>query len=1053
MRFKIIEFAINNQRFFNSLAFIILVMGIFFYFKTQKDVFPEIKESYVNVQVIYPGASAEKIQQQIITPIENEISILSEIKTSSSISRKNVGFTQFLVDRKYYDQLSEVRQLIQNKVDSLAFPEEVFPPKISTYTLKNEPFIYLFIDNKNKNRAYEISKYLEKDLQYIENLEQPIIQGREEYQYQIIADPQKLAKRGISLGEIFHVIDQSKTDIPSGSIQNNVKKNMLTVTSMINDISSLKNIVIRANELGDSVLLKDVADVKFDFAPATSFHSLNMKDGIIFGITKNEFGDILSLKKTITKLVNEYKEKYPDIQFELFSDSSDRISSRIKLINENLTIGLILVFLVLLFFFNFSTALWTTTGVPVSFCIGLITAILIGGTNINTIMLIGFLIILGVVVDDGIVFSENAYRHFEMGKSARQAVIDGMGEVAMSVVFATLTTIASVSAQLSLGGKIGDFARPLPIVIICTLIGSLFETLFILPGHLEHAFSHMNREKNKNSIKNRMFTYLQQQYKKILTVLVINRKKSFFSIFALICLLTGLMFTKIPFVFYAGPPKNILVFFDTPAGSALQNTKNISGEISRYLIEYPDQVFENVYTISGLQNEDNKVLIKGDIKDSISPKYSWLDMKQGLKDFIASQNFNITNFRFNVIGEDSFYLDKLEIVAKGTNRIEVLKLAKDVQEFLKTQPNIDSPRLNISEKSYNQDININARRAKTYGITPKEIAQNISMAYEGAIVGSIFSNGLEYDIKMLYDKKYHTYESLTNMRIPNKYARFVSLNEMVTIKPSMIETDIYSENGLYSIKISDSLHETSILSNNSMFILDNVQKRFSDYTNNNLSASLYFEQESSEVAQGVKEISFALFIGVSLVLLILLYLFNSFISTFLALAGIPFILFGLTIGLFVLQLPLSNMALIGMIALLGLVVNDSIVLLEHLYGSLSHDKPFIEDLVEHVSTRFRPLMMTLTTTLVGVAPLAFGFAGNEYLLQPLAVVIFFGVLVVTLITLILLPLIISMLEIDGGGLFFKYYRSSISSFFKQIGNHWKSMRSMRKKKKLSSIKE
>ena len=1028
MKYKIIEFAIDNQRFFNSLAILIVILGSFVYVTTQKDLFPEIKDAYINVQVIYPGASAEIIQQQIVNPIESKVLSLVEIKNSSSVSRKNVGFTQFTVDRKYFNSLNEVCQLVQNAVNSLDFPKEVLKPKISVFTLNKDPFLYLHLRGNDKKKLYEISQEIETGLQFIPLLDEPSIYGREEYQYQINVNPQKLAIRGISMNEVFYSIQQAQTDIPSGDIQKDDETHVLSVVSPVNSVKTLENIVIRANEQGNVVLLKDVAQIEFSFAEATSFHSLDGEEGIVFAIKKAKLGDIIKLKKEVVKFIDTYKEKYPDVKFSTFTDSSLRIASRIKLLNENLSIGLILVFLVLILFFNYATALWTTLGVPIAFCIGLMFSVLLG-VNINTVSMIGFLLILGIVVDDGIVFAENSYRHLEMGKSPRQAVIDGMGEVAPSVLFAVITTIASIGMQLSLGGKIGDFGKPLPIVMIMTLMGSIFEAIFVLPGHLVHSFQHQKIGDSSNSIKTRAFLFFQNKYERILSLLVHHRKKSFFSIVAIIAVLTALMLTQIPFVFFAGPPKQVLVFFDAKVGNSLEDTKKTANEISDFLLRNSE--FEDIYTVSGLGGESHKSYIQADIKLSTDPRYDWSVVKQELQDYIKDKDLGINNFRFNVISEDSFYVDKLELSVKGTNLVAVEEMAREIQEYLTTAPNIDNPRLNISPKTLAQEVIVDARRAKIFGITPQEVAQNIGIAYEGVTVSTIISNGVQYDIKLQYDTTNHTYATLTNMKIPNKFARFVSLTEIAEIKPSLIKTDIYTENGLYSIKIQDSLYETSVLSNNSFSILADVQEKFQHYTNN-LNAAPYFDSEKEEVTQGVKDISIAIVVGVSAVFLILLFMFNSFLSTFLAITGIPFIFFGLTLGLFVMQLPLNNMALIGMIALLGLVVNDSIVLLEFLYNNLKEDEPFLPALVTGVSTRFRPIFMTTLTTLVGIAPIAFGFAGDEFLLQPLAVVIFFGVLAVSMITLILLPLIISMVEIDLGGLFFKNSKIPIAEFFERI---------------------
>ncbi|MGL5722263.1 MAG: efflux RND transporter permease subunit, partial [Brevinema sp.] len=526
MSYKIIEFAIKNQRFFNSLAFLIFIVGIFVYVRTPKDIFPEVKEAVIQVQIIYPGASAERVQQQIVNLVESEVLSLTEIKSSSSTSRKNVAISRFSVDRRYYNRLNEVRQLVQNTIESLSFPEGVMSPKISSETLNDTPFIQLFIQSDDKEKAYMLSKQIEKELEFIDGMDRATIYGREEYQYKININPNKIAQQGIGLGEIYNAIDQSKTGaFGGGTVLKAGENHSITVASIVDNREHFENIVIRANEMGDLVRIKDIAEVSFDFADPEAFYFLNLKKGIVFNIVKKPSGDITMLRKKLETITQKYQGSYPEVNINLFFDNSRRISDRITLLNQNLTLGLVFVFLVLIFFFNFSTALWTTFGVPISFCVGLIMTVALG-QNINTIVMISFLLILGVVVDDGIVFSENAYRHFEMGKSPRQAVVDGMGEVLMSVVFAALTTIASISTQFFLSGKIGDFAYPLPFVIICTLVGSLFEALFVLPGHLLHSFEHIKQTKKKPSLNIKILSYCQAKYEKMLRFLIYHRKKS-----------------------------------------------------------------------------------------------------------------------------------------------------------------------------------------------------------------------------------------------------------------------------------------------------------------------------------------------------------------------------------------------------------------------------------------------------------------------------------------------------------------------------------------------
>ncbi|MGL4561458.1 MAG: efflux RND transporter permease subunit [Brevinema sp.] len=1008
---KMIEFSINHQRFFNTLVLIIVGAAIYTYIITPKDLLPELKEGYINIEIVYPGASAELIQQEITHPVETKLTPLVEVERVSSISRQNYAAIEVKVNRNFTKDLSIAYDKIQNTINDIAFPEKVLTPKLSTFTLKDLPVLSIHLESSNQNKLYQVSKNIEQELLLIPTLKPPIIDGRQKYEYKIKINPYKLQTRGISLGEIYNSFAEKKSDIPGGEVKQDDHYYKVNVVSPLENITDVENIVIRANEQGNTVRLKDVAEVEFSFEEPKSYHSVNGHVGIIFHIIKKTEADIINIKKVIDKLVQKYQKQYPDIIFSVFGDQSLRIKNRINLLNSNLSIGLILVFIVLVLFFNFYTSLWTTLGVPVAFSLALITGVLFTGIDLNTISIIGFLLILGVVVDDGIVFSENAYRHFEMGKTPKQAVIDGMSEVSLSVIFATLTTIASVVTIFILDLKIGDLSRPLAIVMIFTLVSSTFEALFVLPGHLVHSFTHIKKDNISKiaEFKNKMFDFLKNNYSQILFVLVTHRKKSFFILIAIIFTLTALMAINVPFLFFAGPIKTISVFFETPVNSSLEENKKVTDQISHFFLE--NSAFDDVYAVSGFQGEKYKTAIRGDVNIAIHPNYNWLSFKNKLKNYIDNNISNISQYRFNPIGEDSFYFDKLDFAVKGTNLQAVQDLAEKIKIFLQTRPNIDNPRINISAPTLVQEIIVKEDKARSYGVTPKNIAQNISMAYEGVVAGSIVSGGDSHTIRLSYDSTYHTVDSLMNMRIPNNFNRFVQLNQIAEIRSNTYRTDIYSDSGFYIIRIQDSLYDTKNIANNASQLLNDVKKEFAAYSNT-IDAFLSFDDEKQEVDEGVKKIIIALIVGVILVFLIILYMFNSFIATLLATFGIPFIFFGLILGLFIMNLPMSNMALIGMISLLGLVVNDSIVMLEFLYQNIDLNKEFIPELVDKVSTRFRPIFMTTITTLVGVAPLAFGFAGNEFLLQPLAVVIFFGMLSVTLITLILLPLIISILQLD-----------------------------------------
>jgi len=1012
MKHAIIKFAIKNQKFFNLLVVFIIISGIFVYINARKELFPEFKDAFIKVEILYPGASAQQVQQKIISHLESKVGVLSEIKKSESVSQKNIGISIFTVDRLYFHKLNDIQQKVQDVVNKIDFPIEIEKPIINSYTMNDIPIISIHLSGMLDNQLYEVSQKFETSLRQIPELAEVQILGRQDYQYTINVNPQKIAERGISIGEINHAIQQTISDIPSGDITKDNITHSIQVISPVNNIQDIGNIIIRANEDSQTIKIKDIAKVQYDLEKPHSIYSINGKNGIVFDISKSEFADIIVVSKKIQNLVNIYQKKNPSIDFKIFKDKSKQVKSRLKLLNDNLTIGLILVFIILALFFNISTAIWTTAGVPIAFCIGIIGAIIFAGQTINILSMIGFLVVLGILVDDGIVFSENSYRYLEMGYSPYDSVVKGMGEVLPSVVFAVITTISTSLCMLLIGEKLGDFSRPLPIIIALTLVGSLFETIFVLPGHLVHSFSHHSKD-FKVSWRTRFFAFFQKIYEKILSFLLRFRKTSIIILVGSILGITLVLLQRIPFVFFAGAPSTVDIFFETKVGTPLEDTEKITKILSDYLSQ--NKAFDNVFSISGIGRESHKVHITGEITPNTDARYNWMKYKTETKQFISTLD-GIKNLRYHVKGEDSFEYDLIEVVVKGTNYQAVKDMAKEIQEFSKTLPNIESPRLNISPQGYFQYIKVDAKKALTLGITPRQISQNIGLAYEGLVVHTITTNGRNIDIELQFDDKYTTYDTLQKIKIPNKYARFVNLSDIATIEEVKSDIDIYTSDGLYAVKILDTLYQTSILSNNSFNIISEIENKFNHYQDD-LNAAPYFQSTKQETETSLHQLVVAISIGITLVFLILVLLFNSFISTMVAIAGTPFILFGLVIGLFIMDLPFSNMALIGAVSLLGIVVNDSIVMLEFFHTNISREEDFIPAIIKNAGLRLRAIMITTITTVLGIAPLVFGFAGNHFLLQPLATTIFFGVLTVSIITLILLPLFVTILEIDCKGLF------------------------------------
>ncbi|MGL5721153.1 MAG: efflux RND transporter permease subunit [Brevinema sp.] len=1009
----LIGFAIKHGKFFNFLSLAIVGFGFFMFSNARKDLIPPVKEAFITVKIIYPGASSEVVRREIVSRIEEEVSSVFEIERSSSVSRKNVGVVTLFIDRRYYNDAQSVLQKAKDKIEAIKLPEIAEEPeyKLIDYAADIK-VISLHIAGEN---ADEASRELESSLKRLKGINEVEVLGRTNYRYTVNFDPRKLNSAGIPLLEVVQAVQQAIPDIPGGEIlQDEVNRN-ISLTADFDSINAIENIVIRANEDMRSVRIKDLATVEYSLPKAQYIYSYDGEQGIVFQLSKTENTDIIKFTQAVRAIVEQQQQKYPDIRYHAFNDSSIPVKSRLDLLYNNLSIGLFLVFIILLLFFRLTTSFWTVLSIPISFALAIIIAVSQFDITINLISMIALIVALGIVVDDAIVFAENAFRHLEQGESPTDAVIKGMEEVLPSVVFAIMTSVGVILCMLLIGGKIGDFAYPLIIVMALCLCAALFEGIFVLPAHLVHSFEKHQGEKEASWREN-MFGAISEVYQKLLGFLLAHRKIAFVAVAGGFMFMAFLLFKSVPFVFYGGPPSSILIHTETNPGTPVEVTFEQAEEIEKLL--QAQEGLEEVLIEAGYAGSSHRVRIEANIKNGFDPRFDWNDLKQEALT-LAKKNTLLKNTRFYVRREDDTEAspDLINITVKGADYNAVLALANEVKTFTATQPNTENPRLSTSEAGEELRITIDPQKAYAVGVPPRNAAISLSVAFEGTAPRTIIRDGKEIDIYLQYDTNFKTPKDLDNFLVPNRFARFVALSSFAEIGLEKAESEITTEGGLYSIHVLDTLSNVNVLSNNSFAIQAAVEKQFQNTGDEK--AQVFFDGIQKDTNESLMQMLAATVLSAVVIFGMLIFMFNSYLHSFLVISMIPFITVGLTFGLKVLNLPMTNMALTGSIALLGMVVNDGIVLVEFLRLHISGRKDFDKALMEGASLRLRAILMATSTTVVGIMPLAFGFAGNEFFLQPLAAAMMFGILFNSIITLILLPLAVAILENDCKNLFSK----------------------------------
>ena len=485
---SLITFFVKNHIWSWVIVLFVFVGGIFAFFGLKKSYFPERRVDTISISVAFPGASPEEVEEGITLKVEDALKGIPGVEEVTSSSRENSASVTVKILKGYDDE--EVLSEVKNAVDQInSYPEQAEKPKV----FKQKPIdkaIYISLyGDVDLMELKKVAEQVEDDFLASGFMSQISIAGYPELEFSIEIKEEELLRYGILFDEIANAVAYNNRDISGGSIKTSDEEILIRSRAKTTLAHEIEQIVLRAKSDGSIVRLKDVADVHFQFADSPNFVLYNGVNSVSINISKLPEEDIMDITSYVNKYAEEFNEKYADYQIAIISDRSIGLQQRIDLLSSNGTTGLILVVVVLGLFLSLRTSLWVSLGIPVSF-LGMIIIASLAGITINQISLFGMILVIGILVDDGIVIAENIFSHIEKGKKPVQAAVDGTMEVFSSVFASVSTTIVAFSAFFFLDGNIGEFMKEMAIVVIACLGFSLIEAALILPSHLvEKRFS------------------------------------------------------------------------------------------------------------------------------------------------------------------------------------------------------------------------------------------------------------------------------------------------------------------------------------------------------------------------------------------------------------------------------------------------------------------------------------------------------------------------------------------------------------------------------------
>ena len=1016
----------------NLLLGIIVIAGIFSIKGMKMELFPDFDLDLVSITVPYPGAAPLEVEDGICKQIEEKIWDLSGIKELVSYSRENEGVVGVQVERGNDPQ--ELADKIKVRVDSiLNFPEEAEKPIVEVATQRRRVLAVAIHGNCDEKSLRKIADKTLDDLTNLKGITQVEIAGIRKPEIGIEVSEASLRQYGLSFDQVAQAFKRSSIDTPGGVARTSSGETLLRSMGKAQDGKQFEEIRLLSNANGSNVQAGDLANVKDGFEDKVLYTRFSNEPAVTLRVFRVGKQSPIDISERVTDYVDTIKPRLPEgISMTVWQDSSYYLQGRLEMMVRNAFQGLLLVFLVLSFFLRPSLAVWVALGLPISF-MGAFATMGVLDASINLVSLFAFIVVLGILVDDAIVVGESVYTLGSKGEKPLQASIRGTHLVAMPVTFAIITSMVAFVPMLFLPGWLGKLMKDIPLVVIPALFFSLVESKFILPYHLSLCRFDSLPKNSLSKIQNRISVGLERfieiRYQPFLKKCLEWRYLTLSCFLGLLMVTWGLIAGgHVPSIRGVPPVPSdyISVKILMQDGVPAETTQKALAEVERarletidYLIEQKEpNPFRYVMKTMGAQpfsggprenadiatgsnrGEISVELIKSEDRTRSAPQISALWRERigplpGLKQL----------FFGDVAAGGSKTAIDLEIAGQD---LKAMGVAADlVKKKLASYEGIFDVTDTYSGGKREMKIEINAN-GLALGLTQADLGRQIRQAYYGEEIQRIQKERDEVKVMLRYPlKDRKTLTALHDLRVRTSSGVEAPLSEVATITmgqgyPTIKRSDRSRIINVQTSANKDTAKVPLIERDLELNFLPSLREKFPN-------SRFTFVGEKKEQEESDSGLAQAGGICLFVIYALLAIPFRSYLQPFLIMSVIPFGLIGAVLGHFLFGLPLSQLSHFGLVALTGVVINDSLVLV-HYVNQRAKETTLLEATRLAGMARFRAILLTSLTTFVGLLPILFERSLQAQFLKPMAIAIGFGVLFATLITLLMVPCLYLILE-------------------------------------------
>lgn len=999
---KLVAPAIKRYRLTILGVMLLITLGILTYIIIPRQEDPLINPPGATVIVAYPGAGPREVERYISRLVEEKINEMDNVEEvlSSSSRGSSVIMIRFDMDTDIDKNMQELREKIGAIEGEL--PEETLEPEIIRWESRTVSLIINLSGPFTFSELYRYGKFIKRDLEKIPQIMSLDIEGNQEREVHVEINEKRLSQYMISLNEVIGNLRAKNISIPGGNMDLGRRSYLVRTDEEFRSPKEINRTIVGAFG-GRPVSLDDLATVKDTYERPEFLIRFNGRESINILVTQKTRSNLLSLSRNVRLRLDEISEDLPPrLKVEIFADQALTVSQRLSDFRNNLALGAVLVLFVTFILMNARMAFIVAFVIPLSICFALIMIYQFGHT-LNQITLASMVVVLGMLVDNGIVVVENIQRHLSLKKERLEAVLDGSSEVLGAVTSSTITTVLAFTPLLFMSGDTGQFIRGIPLTMIFALTGSLMAAVFVSPL-MSYRFlnrNHENHQTEGRTIKGYLGILMWCLNHKVPTLTLI-----------LTTFIASLNFIpRLGLQFFPKAEKDIFVIeVSMPQGTNIQTTSALVGRIEKILMER-DDVADVMAHIGG---NGPKIYYNINFVRSRSADRAQLFVtikkdRAGITSSDIIKELRILLHRLSGARIELMELEQgppvgapIAIKFKGDD-LDVLKeLALSYKRIIEEIPGAVDVTDNASEMLPQIKIRIDSEKARLLGITNAVIATTVRSALFGVTAGSFRLEDEEVDVVVSFsESSRNRIESVKELYLSSPGGFKVPFSQVADL-------DIVSDIG--KIEREDLTRTVTLRSDIQDVLSENVVnalKLRASYIPIPSGYLVEYEGETKERTESFISLGYAMIAALMLVYIVLVAQFNSYKQPFAIALSLPFGLVGAVLGLWITGYPFGFMAFLGVVSLTGIVVNDSIVLIDFINVSRKEGLSIRESVVEAGKIRFRPVMLTTVSTVGGLLPLA---VRGGSLWGPMGNVIIFGLSVSTLLTLILIPVMYEVLE-------------------------------------------